>query len=430
MGLSILAAYGLDLYSKEKSWRAIQYPLFFISGVVIVLWIFVLGMRHLSSTLPAVSSFGPFDKKTIDLYATVSFRNLILPSVFAVMVWFTLVFLRTKRILFVIAVFTVTLISSFYFASKILYFSDRQFEYPRTEPIAKLQELSGLNRVWTYGDAYVFRNILSYFSLYSPEGYDALFAHKYGELLHAIRTDGVITGDTFRTDANLNEMGQDELMDKNPSRLRIMSLLGVKYILEVKRSETKTFNLVEKRFPPELFSIAWENDMWRIWEYKKSFPRAFAVHNVVVASTREEVSAKLFDGTLDLTKTIILEQDKTLPTLPKDVVGHSTVNITSYEPMKVKLEAQMADDGYVFLSDTYFPGWNAYVDGQKQTIYEADYAFRAVFVPKGTHSLLFMYEPLSVQIGIGLCIFGSTAFIGMLWILYRQMHNHNGATKT
>jgi len=40
------------------------------------------------------------------------------------------------------------------------------------------------------------------------------------------------------------------------------------------------------------------------------------------------------------------------------------------------LKAEMTCDGMVVLSDTYYPGWSAKVDGKPAQIYEVDTALR------------------------------------------------------
>jgi hypothetical protein len=49
--------------------------------------------------------------------------------------------------------------------------------------------------------------------------------------------------------------------------------------------------------------------------------------------------------------------------------------------------------GYVVVSDSFVPGWTAEVDGQRVDILPVDIAFRAVAVPRGTHSVVFRYRP-------------------------------------
>ena len=52
------------------------------------------------------------------------------------------------------------------------------------------------------------------------------------------------------------------------------------------------------------------------------------------------------------------------------------------------------------LSDTYYPGWRAFVDGQEQPILRGDLLFRVVAVPAGEHVVEFRFEPASVRIGL------------------------------
>ena len=73
----------------------------------------------------------------------------------------------------------------------------------------------------------------------------------------------------------------------------------------------------------------------------------------------------------------------------------------------------------MFLSDTYYPGWIVRVDGKEDTIYRANYAFRAVRVPEGEHEVVFKYEPESVELGlritVGTLIAVLVMIAGMVW---------------
>jgi hypothetical protein len=63
------------------------------------------------------------------------------------------------------------------------------------------------------------------------------------------------------------------------------------------------------------------------------------------------------------------------------------------------LQVKAAEDCLLVLSDTYYPGWKAFVDGKETKIYRADYAFRAIPVSVGTHRVEFVYDPLSFKLG-------------------------------
>jgi hypothetical protein len=82
----------------------------------------------------------------------------------------------------------------------------------------------------------------------------------------------------------------------------------------------------------------------------------------------------------------------------------------------IRIAAPMQFAGYVVLSDTFYPGWKAYVDGRPAHLVAANYAFRAVYVSAGRHIVEFRYQPDSVALGgalSGLAWLGLGAF--WLW---------------
>lgn len=59
--------------------------------------------------------------------------------------------------------------------------------------------------------------------------------------------------------------------------------------------------------------------------------------------------------------------------------------------------------GYLLLSDAYFPGWRATVDGRDAPVLQADLAFRAIYLPNGgDHTVVFRYRPRWWAIGWGI----------------------------
>jgi uncharacterized membrane protein YfhO len=64
----------------------------------------------------------------------------------------------------------------------------------------------------------------------------------------------------------------------------------------------------------------------------------------------------------------------------------------------VSLAVDARAPGYLTLSDTWYPGWTATVDGRAVAIRHANVAFRAVPVPAGHHIVDFAYSPLSARL--------------------------------
>lgn len=82
----------------------------------------------------------------------------------------------------------------------------------------------------------------------------------------------------------------------------------------------------------------------------------------------------------------------------------------------IRLEAEMACRGMVILSDTYFPGWRAKVDGAEVPIYAAYGVLRGVVVEAGVHRLELEYRPDLLRLGALLSSAGVCAAWGLtLW---------------
>ena len=65
----------------------------------------------------------------------------------------------------------------------------------------------------------------------------------------------------------------------------------------------------------------------------------------------------------------------------------------------MELEATLAAQGFLVLSDSYFPGWQATVDEQPVPIFATNHLFRGVLVPPGRHRIRFVYHPTTIYWG-------------------------------
>ena len=86
-----------------------------------------------------------------------------------------------------------------------------------------------------------------------------------------------------------------------------------------------------------------------------------------------------------------------------------TVQLIEHVPDRLAIRAEMACDGMVVLSDTFYPGWRARVDHRPAEIYEVNGAMRGVAVPRGTHTITMRYRPVSVYLGAALTLPASSA---------------------
>ncbi len=63
------------------------------------------------------------------------------------------------------------------------------------------------------------------------------------------------------------------------------------------------------------------------------------------------------------------------------------------------------------LTDMWYPGWRAYVDGVEQPIYRVYHAFRGVSVPAGSHTVEFVYQPGMIAWGAGVSLASLAALV-------------------
>ena len=74
-----------------------------------------------------------------------------------------------------------------------------------------------------------------------------------------------------------------------------------------------------------------------------------------------------------------------------------SVVLTAYEPNDLKYEVNSAKGGTVVFSEIYYPGWQAYIDGEKVEHGRANYILRVMNVPAGKHVVEFKFDPDSLH---------------------------------
>ena len=100
--------------------------------------------------------------------------------------------------------------------------------------------------------------------------------------------------------------------------------------------------------------------------------------------------------------------------------GGGEVEIISEKNNRLQLRVSSKENRLLVLSDTYYPGWKALVDGSPQKIYRANYAFRAVPLVAGTHQVEFIYNPMSFKLGAGVTLLGILGSVGIGLFLRRK----------
>ena len=381
--LAVLAGYGFDRWRTDKkiSKKIFSHTLPFIAGVLVLLLGTFLFLKM------GISCNNQF----ITNCAMIALRNTLLEIfIFTIAIGFFFIYLFFKNkivrcIPFLIIFLVLTL--GIYNSNKFLPFSKKETILP-THPLVKvLKDKTQPDRVFGFGEANIKTNFATNFRFFDPNYLDPLFNKRYAELIGYANTKN-FPPPLKRSDI---EITKDLVIDKSSdlSRKRLLNLLGVKYLI-VKKEEAKNID-AEKTF--------WEDANWAVKTNLDSLPRAYIVSNFEILTDQKLILERLFDKTFDYRKRVILEEKPGLQ-LKDSELSNEKVSIKQYRENIVSITTSTTANGLLVLSDNYYPGWKAYVDGKQTQIYRANYTFRSIFLPKGRHSIIFEYQPQSLKTGI------------------------------
>lgn len=103
---------------------------------------------------------------------------------------------------------------------------------------------------------------------------------------------------------------------------------------------------------------------------------------------------------------------------------YRALSLNRQSNVRLSVAIDAPTDGWVVLTDTFYPGWHAYLDSKEVVIHRANVLFRAVAVTKGRHTLVYKYRPDSLLIGL---VLQFVALAICIFILVRkriQMREH------
>ncbi|MDD5556319.1 MAG: YfhO family protein [bacterium] len=152
-----------------------------------------------------------------------------------------------------------------------------------------------------------------------------------------------------------------------------------------------------------------------VYEYRRAMPRAFLARDVLQVRDGAEALDRLLDGSVDPSARIIIEEPPPAwyPRGGGDEGPPGDAEITMYSPNRIEFRTSSDGPRFLFLSDVSYPGWEAEVDGAPAPLYLAHYAFRAVPVPAGDHTVVMRFRPRSVAVGGAVSLAAALAIAGL-----------------
>jgi len=187
---------------------------------------------------------------------------------------------------------------------------------------------------------------------------------------------------------------------------RLLGLFNVRYVISpVKLSGFAGLERVSSLSP------AW------IYRIRDALPRAFLVTRSVWRSGPDQAAEYMLSPKFDPRREVVLHgsppprQDAEPSAVPEWPGGE----VVSYTASEVEVRTSSSRGGFLVLSDSWYPGWEAEVDGQPRPILRANLNQRAVETPAGQHTVRFVFRSGAIQ--LGLAVSGASLALLLLGVL-------------
>ncbi len=246
------------------------------------------------------------------------------------------------------------------------------------------------------------------FGMNVADGYDSFQLNYYSQLINdAIGCD--YTG--YSVSVPPMQTSPDAL--KNCAtiypKFNIFRLLNIRYILLPN-------NIKTIRFPK-----VWGDDNYSLFDIGHGFGRAFGVEKINIRQ-KNPCEEELLN--LDLSKVAVLEENPSQGNL-----NFKHIDVLNVEKMTngEKFSVNVYEPSLLVRSETWAPGWDAYVKGEKNNVVLVDCALQGVWLDKGTYDVIFVYEPTGYEIGkwVSLITFCLVSAIIVIMTAKRIIHHNN-----
>ena len=177
------------------------------------------------------------------------------------------------------------------------------------------------------------------------------------------------------------------------------------------------------------YEIAYRAHEVVAYRNRDALPRAWLVHGAQAAGGEEDAWRRLLASDFDPASEVIIgpegspgRLEKLLSSVGLGPGGEAQpaatppagegegVQVLRYDAESAAFRANLQKAGFLVLADTHYPGWHAYVDGQRVALLRANWLFRAVALPPGEHTVEMRYEPVAAPVG---WLVGGLALLGL-----------------
>lgn len=164
-----------------------------------------------------------------------------------------------------------------------------------------------------------------------------------------------------------------------------LNLLNARYLMFEKKPEEGNYQKID--------------GVDYLYQNLDALPRLFLIHETETINNPDDILARIDDANFNPRRTIILEKSSPLNNINDSSNEKDKALFTYYSSDQIEIYTYSQNPAMLFLSEMYYPGWKATVDGQPAEIYQTDYIFRSVYLTKGPHSIKMVFNPDDFKLG-------------------------------
>ncbi|MFN2185621.1 MAG: YfhO family protein, partial [Anaerolineae bacterium] len=135
----------------------------------------------------------------------------------------------------------------------------------------------------------------------------------------------------------------------------------------------------------------YEEDEVKVYRVGDPLPRAWVVYDVQAATDAEALTL-LNSDEFHPSDAAVIADDSALASLPQGGGPGSPARVIENRPGRLVLDVTAGSDGLLVVSQPFYPGWRATVDGEAVPIFRVDYLLQGVEVPAGSHQVELAYR--------------------------------------
>jgi hypothetical protein len=124
------------------------------------------------------------------------------------------------------------------------------------------------------------------------------------------------------------------------------------------------------------------------------------------------------------TKFTAISKKSEFPSKNYKIDSTAVIKLVEYKLNKLVYESKNASDGFAVFSEVYYKnGWDVTIDGLEVDHFNVNYVLRGLNIPKGSHQIVFKFNPSVVKTGSNIALISTIMFVvlilGQVVLTYR-----------